>query len=604
VLEIIYILFFILFVCFAYGQVRHLSIIRDINSLTSTLKYIPLIVTGRTVKAFTIEKAKMLSASETISIDAFTILAYRIFGLNIEKLHKRYINYARKLAYANIHSQVQNADYIVNIREEIRYVDSRFINIFVCCNALYRFEDTLPIFTFNRELIGAYVPTRKSRAYLALGLSLGTTFASIIGVSFLGSIYAAYLSSNLSLESEKALWSYVKESVINSRPTRVDLQKAQSSISSTLANIVGDDPEYPYEVFITNDEGVDFVMYPYGKMAMTKGLVEKLQTQNELAFVLAHMIGHYQNRDHLNSMGKRLLNMMAITSISGVDGVIGKALIWRSDFSYTSFADKKEVAANENALDVLNSKFGNVSGSDFLIKLNSDISEAHLDINYSHLMNQNISDAMADYVVAKDYVMGDVANLDFQISKVEEAPKFDISSGVIETPFISLFTKYREEIGTEQSRYSAFIKQYEGILNIDSSVSAQDLRERQQIAIKAASQIGGFKTKLRDILDRYNEEFKKVLSSEPKQESKIELTSMWNKEYNNVYALVDFYTNRDRAILENQAIILQFLATRYGKFSFNAYGLSFSSNKERDDYIVMQDRINKLIKQKPPSIGD
>lgn len=603
-LELIYILFFILFVCFAYGQVRHLRVIQDINSLASTLKYIPLIVTGRTVKAFTIEKAKMLTASETISIDAFTILAYKFFAFDLGKLHKRYISYARKLAYANIHSQVQSADYIVNIREEINYVDGRYINIFVSCNALYRFEDTLPIFTFNRELIGAYIPTRKSRAYLALGLSLGTTFTGIIGVSFLASIYVAYLSTNLSMDSEKALWSYVRESVINSKPTRVDLQKAQASISATLADLIGENPKYPYEIFITNDEGVDLVLYPYGKMAITKGLVEKLSSKNDLAFIIAHMIGHYQNYDHLSSMGKRLLNIMAITSISGVDGWIGKALIWKSDFSYTSFTDKREVSANEYALDVVNKKFGNVSGSDFLLKLNSDISEAHIDLNYSHLMDQDISDAMAEYVVAKDYVMGDVANLDFQISKVEDSPKFAVSSGVLDTPFISLFNQYRQEMGAEQSQYNTFIKQYEGILNIDASVSAADLSERQKIATKAASQIGIFRSNLKDILYKYDAEFKKIISSETKQESKIELTSMWNKEYNGVYALVDFYTNRDKAILENQAVMLQFLATRYGKFSFNAYGLSFTSNKERDDYIVMQDRLNKLIKQKPPSIDD
>ncbi len=42
-------------------------------------------------------------------------------------------------------------------------------------------------------------------------------------------------------------------------------------------------------------------------MVVFTGLLEKMTSENELAFVLAHELGHYDHRDHLRGLGRAAL---------------------------------------------------------------------------------------------------------------------------------------------------------------------------------------------------------------------------------------------------------------------------------------------------------
>lgn len=593
-----------IFGCFAYAQLRHYRIIKEINHITANTKYIPLIVTGRTVKAFTIEKSKAIIASETIAIDAFSIFIYNIlsiFNISRANLHSRYLRYARKFAYNNVLSQAKNADYIVNIREQIHYVDDRHINLFVTCNALYRFEDTLPIFTFNKELIGAYVPLKTAPVMKIFSTSLGATITLILCAKLSASAISSYLVNNTSIETEQAMWSYIQNSVMKDQATRSDLKRAQSTLNSILSEITPQNAEYPFELFVTSDETISLAMLPYGKMLISKGLIETFKTKNEVVFLLSHMMTHYQNHDHLRAMHTRLLNLTILTSISGANGLLGTALVWQSDFKATSFSNDAEIRSDEAALDSLNSMFGNISGYDFFKIRNEEISSGHAPLNHSHPVSTSRYDAVSNYIETHAYQTGEAQALDFKIKDIVETPKFEISStSGSQNPFTTLFDNYKADIAATQAQYTQFLKQFDGALYIDASVTQSELLERQQALILAANEIAKFKTALNGILNKYNTQFDSVINSIP-AEQRGPYKSIWNAEYKNTSNLVAFYTERDKAILENQAILLQFLASRYGAYSFNAYGITFSTDKERSDYIVIQDRINKLIQQTPPS---
>ncbi len=76
---------------------------------------------------------------------------------------------------------------------------------------------------------------------------------------------------------------------------------------------------------------------------------------------------------------------------------------------------------------------------------------------------------------------------------------------------------------------------------------------------------------------------------------------MWQKEKNAVLQLVNFYIDRDRKILENQSILVQFLTSRFGSYKVTDQGIQFQTNKEKSDYRTLQGRIEELLKKAPPT---
>ena len=53
-------------------------------------------------------------------------------------------------------------------------------------------------------------------------------------------------------------------------------------------------------------EGPNALAFPGGLIVLTTGLLDGLGSENELALVLGHELGHYAGRDHLEGLGRGL----------------------------------------------------------------------------------------------------------------------------------------------------------------------------------------------------------------------------------------------------------------------------------------------------------
>lgn len=122
---------------------------------------------------------------------------------------------------------------------------------------------------------------------------------------------------------------------------------------------------YPLRVGITDNPEPNAFALPGGTILVTRGLLESAETENELAFVLGHEIGHFRNRDHLRSLGRQVTVALAIavlsgSSVSGSSNVfgLGQAMAERS------FNRDQESAADEFGLRALYAEYGHVQGAD------------------------------------------------------------------------------------------------------------------------------------------------------------------------------------------------------------------------------------------------
>ena len=118
---------------------------------------------------------------------------------------------------------------------------------------------------------------------------------------------------------------------------------------------------YAVTVHLQEADAVNAAALPGGQMLVFSGLLKEMRSENELAFVLAHELGHFAHRDHLRGLGRALVLMTASTVLFGADssvsGMIGESLT----LTELSFSRKQETRADEFALQTLNCYYGHAA---------------------------------------------------------------------------------------------------------------------------------------------------------------------------------------------------------------------------------------------------
>jgi Zn-dependent protease with chaperone function len=89
-----------------------------------------------------------------------------------------------------------------------------------------------------------------------------------------------------------------------------------------LARLAGHWPENPYalRLSILDEEDPNAFAMPGDSITVTRGLLEQVESENELAFVLAHEIGHFAGRDHLQAIGRALVLSLTLQAVFGSVG--------------------------------------------------------------------------------------------------------------------------------------------------------------------------------------------------------------------------------------------------------------------------------------------
>lgn len=132
-------------------------------------------------------------------------------------------------------------------------------------------------------------------------------------------------------------------------------------------------PKEEYKVFVIEDERVNALAFPGGNIVVFSGLLKKIDSENEIAFVLAHEMGHFANRDHLRGFGRRLVLLSMSLIFFGENSSATHFLMNSLMGMEMRFSQKQEILADEFALELLNAAYGNVSGAaDFFAKMNEE----------------------------------------------------------------------------------------------------------------------------------------------------------------------------------------------------------------------------------------
>ncbi|MDQ9171703.1 M48 family metallopeptidase [Oxalobacteraceae bacterium R-40] len=136
-------------------------------------------------------------------------------------------------------------------------------------------------------------------------------------------------------------------------------------------------------VHLAKSEQPNAAVFPGGHIVVFSGLLDKVGSENGLAFVMAHEFSHLKNRDHLRAMGRGLLIAGVMALLTGADSDITQILMPVDRLGNARHSQKREMEADTTALQVLNCRYGHVGGAtEFFEAMKND--ERADDKGFSH----------------------------------------------------------------------------------------------------------------------------------------------------------------------------------------------------------------------------
>ncbi len=186
-------------------------------------------------------------------------------------------------------------------------------------------------------------------------------------------------------------------------PSEIELQKLLDSLSNKMsANKTG----YTVHIIPRSNDVVNAAALPGGNIIVFSPLIKQAESENELAFVLGHELGHYANRDHLRGLGRSLVLFAVSTVLFGQNSGLSNFLVESLVKVEMKFSQAQEQAADLWALDLLNKRYGHVAGAkDFLAKMAAKEKMGRLTYYFaSHPYPQDRLDILEKQIKTKGYL--------------------------------------------------------------------------------------------------------------------------------------------------------------------------------------------------------
>ncbi len=129
-------------------------------------------------------------------------------------------------------------------------------------------------------------------------------------------------------------------------------------------------PPLPYRLGVTDDppEPNAFAL-PGGRILLTLALLEKLgNDEAAVAFVLAHELGHYRQRDHLRGLGRAVGMAVCLMALGGSGDFLPVARVITGSMQRT-YSRAQEEGADRFAARLVYETYGSADGAEKLFQL-------------------------------------------------------------------------------------------------------------------------------------------------------------------------------------------------------------------------------------------
>jgi Zn-dependent protease with chaperone function len=146
------------------------------------------------------------------------------------------------------------------------------------------------------------------------------------------------------------------------------------SVGAILEKLQGEPvvPPLPYRLVVIQEAEPNAFAFPGGTIGVTTGLLDLLDEEIAMAFVLGHELGHFHNRDHLQGMGRTIGFRIIMAMIFGTgDGAESFGNMIEFVFQ-RGYSQEVERAADRFGLELVHTAYGKTGGVDRFFHIISD----------------------------------------------------------------------------------------------------------------------------------------------------------------------------------------------------------------------------------------
>ena len=191
---------------------------------------------------------------------------------------------------------------------------------------------------------------------------LGTTivFSALV---YLGlGVIATQLATRISPEMEAKIGRQLLPT-LNTEPTTTYIRQRQY-LESLLTSLQtsGLNTSVPLSIHIQENKYPNAAIIPGGHIIVTTALLKEAKSENEIAFVLAHELGHHINRDPLKGLGRSLV-FLTVSSALGIGSGNANIVTLTGSLTDLQYSRQQESAADVYALEAIVDLYGHGGSS-------------------------------------------------------------------------------------------------------------------------------------------------------------------------------------------------------------------------------------------------
>ena len=184
---------------------------------------------------------------------------------------------------------------------------------------------------------------------------------ALIGGAIYGSLgwVADWLALRLSPEMEVKIGQQLLPTVVEATETAEATDDRRLEYLTNLTESLrpaGQLRQMPVSLYVIPHEEANAAILPGGHLLVTEGLLDSAKSENELAFVLAHELGHLEARDPLKGLGRSLVFLFAATVLGASTADIGgvpQAVPLTGNLTNLHYSRQQESVADRYALEAV-----------------------------------------------------------------------------------------------------------------------------------------------------------------------------------------------------------------------------------------------------------
>lgn len=184
------------------------------------------------------------------------------------------------------------------------------------------------------KTFSSYYPSLQQKNHLFESVLKGNPFKVLIGSAVvLIAIVVTYfyllapiVANKIAVFVPKNVEIQLGNQTYNKLAPSLDINEQKSAQLNDFFDALGFQSQYPVEIYLSDKKMVNACALPGGKMIFFQGILDKMDSWEELAGVMAHELAHIEQRHSLKTIAKQLSSYLAISAItsdlSGVSAVL------------------------------------------------------------------------------------------------------------------------------------------------------------------------------------------------------------------------------------------------------------------------------------------